>query len=76
MDSLFTRYRNLVVLLAFLVVQIAGLAVQVRRTSGGRSTLDTVDPRSVRLIRLWANAVVSPPEIGRASCRERVYACV
>ncbi|SPE31716.1 Rod shape-determining protein MreC [Candidatus Sulfotelmatomonas gaucii] len=62
MDSLFTRYRNLVVLLAFLVVQIAGLAVQVRRTSYGRSTLDTVDPKSVRLIRLWANAVVSPPE--------------
>jgi len=62
MESFFSRYRNLVVLLAFLVVQIAGLAVQVRRTTGGHSTLDAVDPRSVRLIRLWANAVVSPPE--------------
>jgi rod shape-determining protein MreC len=62
MDSILTRYRNLVVLLAILVAQIAGLAMQVRRTSGGRSSLDAMDPRSVRLIRLWANAVVSPPE--------------
>ncbi len=62
MESFLSRYRNLVVLLAFLVAQIAGLAVQVRRTSGGRSTLDAVDPSGVRLIRLWANAVVSPPE--------------
>ena len=62
MESFFSRYRNLVVLLAFLVAQIAGLAMQVRRTSGGHGTLDTVDPRGVRLIRLWANAVVSPPE--------------
>ncbi len=43
MESFFTRYRNLVVLLAILVAQIAGLAVQVRRTSSGRSTLDADD---------------------------------
>ncbi len=62
MESIFTRYRNLVVLLAILMVQIAGLAMQVRRTSAGRSTLDAGDPSAVRLIRLWANAVISPPE--------------
>lgn len=62
MDTFFVRYRNLVVLLALLVAQIAGLAVQVRRSGGGRSTLDSADPGSVRLIRLWSNAVVSPPE--------------
>jgi rod shape-determining protein MreC len=62
MESFFTRYRNLVVLLAILVMQIAGLAMQVRRTSAGRGTLDTDDPGSVRLIRLWANAIISPPE--------------
>ena len=62
MESFFTRYRNLVVLLAMLVMQIAGLAVQVRRTGGGHSTLDPADPSGVRLIRLWANAVISPPE--------------
>jgi rod shape-determining protein MreC len=61
MESFFVRYRNLLVLLAVLLAQIIGLAVQVRRTDSGRSTLD---PRraGVRLIRLWANAVVAPPE--------------
>ena len=62
MESFFTRYRNLVVLLAILVAQIAGLAVQVRRTSSGRNTLDMDDQSGVRLIRLWANAVIAPPE--------------
>jgi len=62
MESFLERYRNLVVLLAILVTQIAGLAVQVRRTSSGANTLDDSDPGGVRLIRLWANAVISPPE--------------
>ncbi|MGO9638318.1 MAG: rod shape-determining protein MreC, partial [Terracidiphilus sp.] len=62
MESLFTRYRNLVVLAAILMAQIAGLALQVRRTSSGTSTLDAVDPSGVRLIRLWANAIIAPPE--------------
>ena len=35
MESFFTRYRNLLVLLAMLLAQIVGLAVQVRRTSDG-----------------------------------------
>lgn len=58
MESFFVRYRNLVVLLALLVAQILGLAMQVRRTSGGQAG----DGRSVQLIRLWANSIVSPPE--------------
>ena len=62
MESLFSRYRNLVVLLALLMLQLIGLAVQVRRSSGGESTLEPTDPGGVRLIRLWANAVISPPE--------------
>ncbi len=62
MESFIARYRNLVVLLALLMAQLAGLAVQVRRTSSGMSTLDSTDPSGVRLIRLWANAVISPPE--------------
>jgi len=62
MDSFFTRYRNLLVLLAVLLAQIIGLAVQVRRTDSGRNTLSTQDPSGVRLIRLWADAVVTPPE--------------
>jgi rod shape-determining protein MreC len=62
MDSFFVRYRNLVVLLAILMAQIAGLAVQVRHNSTGNNTLDPSDPRGVRLIRLWGNAIISPPE--------------
>jgi rod shape-determining protein MreC len=62
MESFFVRYRNLLVLLAILVAQIVGLAVQVRRSDTGRSTLDPQDGPGVRLIRLWADAAVTPPE--------------
>jgi rod shape-determining protein MreC len=62
MDSFFERYRNLLVLLAILLVQIVGLAVQVRRVNTGRYSLDPNDGPGVRLIRLWADALVSPPE--------------
>ncbi|HEY1984629.1 MAG TPA: rod shape-determining protein MreC [Terracidiphilus sp.] len=62
MESFFARYRNVLVLLALLVAQIIGLAMQVRRTDSGRVSLDPTDSSGVRLIRLWANAIVSPPE--------------
>jgi rod shape-determining protein MreC len=62
MDSFFTRYRNLLLLLAVLLAQIIGLAVQVRRTNSGHNTPDPRDASGVRLIRLWADAVVTPPE--------------
>ena len=62
MESFFARYRNLVVLLAILMAQIAGLAVQVRRDQQRAQHLDADDPSSVRLIRLWANAIIAPPE--------------
>lgn len=62
MESFIVRYRNLVVLLSLLMVQLVGLAVQVHRTTGGANTPGDIDPRGVRLIRLWANAVISPPE--------------
>ncbi len=62
MESFFVRYRNLVVLLAVLLAQIIGLAVQVRRMGDGHGTLDPGDGPGVRLIRLWANALVSPAE--------------
>jgi len=62
MESFFFRYRNLLVLLAILLVQIIGLAMQVRRSGQGRNTLDPGDGSGVRLIRLWANELVSPPE--------------
>ena len=62
MESFFVRYRNLLVLLALLLAQIVGLAVQVRRPGAGRNSLDSQDGSGVRLIRLWADAVVTPPE--------------
>jgi len=62
MESFFTRYRNLAVLLVILLAQIIGLATQVRRSRDGHSALDPGDGPGVRLIRLWANALVSPPE--------------
>jgi rod shape-determining protein MreC len=58
MESFVVRYRNLLVLLVLLVAQILGLAMQVRRVSSGQPG----DGSSVRLIRLWANSIVSPPE--------------
>jgi rod shape-determining protein MreC len=62
MESFFIRYRNLLVLLGVLLAQIIGLAVQVRQTGAGRNTLDTEDAASVRLVRMWASALVTPPE--------------
>jgi rod shape-determining protein MreC len=62
MESIFVRYRNYLVLLAMLMAQVIGLAMQVRRTAPGRVNLGAHDGSGVRLIRLWANALVSPPE--------------
>lgn len=62
MESLFERYRNLVVLLALLLAQIVGLAMQVHRGESGHMTIDPRDNKGVRLLRLWADMVVSPPE--------------
>jgi rod shape-determining protein MreC len=62
MEPFFIRYRNLIVLMVLLLVQIIGLAMQVRRGISGRATYDAADSSGVRLIRLWANWVVSPPE--------------
>jgi len=59
MESFFSRYRNLLVLLVVLVAQLLGLAMQVRRADSHASE---GDGKSVRLIRLWASAVVGPPE--------------
>ncbi len=52
-----SRYKNILFLVAVLVAQIIGLAVQVRRPNpnGG-------DAPAVRLIRYWAIGLMSPPE--------------
>ena len=67
MESFLSRYRNLIVLLALLVMQVIGLAVQVRKPAAAAAGVpspgrDQEDGKSVRLIRLWAAALVTPFE--------------
>ncbi len=53
MESVLGRYKNLIVLACVLVVQVLGLAVQVKRTT---------DTESTRLIRIWAVNSITPFE--------------
>ena len=71
MESIFGRYRNLIVLVAALLVQVIGLAVQVRKPVASlpasaqmaiRNESGGQDAQSVRLIRLWAADLVTPAE--------------
>ncbi len=62
MESFFVRYRNHVVLLTILAAQLIGLGAQVRHSRAGRNSLDPSDSSGVRLIRYWAESMVSPPE--------------
>ncbi len=58
MESFYSRYRNVLLLVAILLAQIIGLAVQVRRPSAAGSG----DTGQVRLIRYWVTSIVSPLE--------------
>lgn len=57
MESFFSRYRNVLVLVAVLLAQVIGLAVQVRRPGPNPQ-----DKGGVRLIRSWVVGIVTPPE--------------
>jgi rod shape-determining protein MreC len=54
MESVLGRYRNLVILVGVLFLQVLGLAMQVKR--GGNDTENT------RLIRVWAVGAITPFE--------------
>ena len=56
MESFLSRYRNPLVLLAIVLVQLLGLAVQVRRPNTGQ------DGKQTRLIRYWVVTAFSPFE--------------
>lgn len=58
MESVLGRYRNLIILVGVLFLQVLGLAVQVKR---GTSTSEEKD---TRLIRIWAVGAISPFERG------------
>ncbi len=56
MESFLSRYRNPLVLLAIVLAQLLGLAVQVRRPNTGQ------DGKQTRLIRYWVVTAFSPFE--------------
>lgn len=57
MESFFSRYRNVLVLIVVLVAQLLALAMQVRRPESANS-----DARSVSLLRYSILVAVEPPE--------------
>jgi rod shape-determining protein MreC len=56
MESVLGRYRNLIILVGILFLQVLGLAVQVKR--GGN------DAENTRLIRIWVVGAITPFERG------------
>jgi len=56
MESVLGRYRNLIILMGVLFLQVLGLAVQVKRNSN--------DAENTRLIRIWAVGAITPLERG------------
>ncbi|MGC2474402.1 MAG: rod shape-determining protein MreC [Candidatus Sulfotelmatobacter sp.] len=58
MESVLGRYRNLIILVGVLFLQVLGLAVQVKRGNSNTEEKDT------RLIRIWAVGAISPFERG------------
>src|SRR5579862_9371325 len=56
MESVLGRYRNLIILVGVLFLQVLGLAVQVKRGSN--------DAQDTRLIRIWAVGAITPLERG------------
>ena len=61
MDSFFVRFKNSLVLIAIMVVQVVALALQVPRASGDLPGAHA-DGRKISTLRYWTVAVVSPFE--------------
>jgi len=57
MESVLGRYRNLIILVGVLFLQVLGLATQVKRTGG-------TDAENTRLIRIWVVGAITPFERG------------
>lgn len=58
MESFFVRFKNVLFLIAVLLAQTIGLAVQVRRAVGP----DAPDSHKVFLLRYWVSAALTPFE--------------
>jgi rod shape-determining protein MreC len=59
MENFFSRYKNPLVLMAILFVQVVALATQVKRPEGGKGSAAS---GGTRLIRLWTINAMSPFE--------------
>jgi len=55
MESVLGRYRNLIILVGVLFLQVLGLAIQVKRGGG-------TDVENTRLIRIWGVGAITPFE--------------
>lgn len=62
MDSFFFRFRNALVLIVIVLMQVVGLAVQVQRPVEGVTPGNAPDSRKVTLLRRWTVALVTPVE--------------
>jgi rod shape-determining protein MreC len=62
MDSFFTRFRNPLVLIAIVLVQVIALAVQVQRPTKDFGVGGEADTHSVTLLRRWTTGMVTPVE--------------
>src|ERR1700677_3105039 len=68
MESFFVRFRNPLILVAILLAQVIGLAIQVRRPIAvgtvGPTPVDVGggDSRTISLVRYWVVSVVTPFE--------------
>jgi rod shape-determining protein MreC len=62
MDSFFFRFRNALVLIVIVLLQVFALAVQVQRPIEGTVPGGTPDGRNITLLRRWTVALVTPIE--------------
>ena len=62
MDSFFFRFRNALVLIVIVLLQIFALAVQVQRPIEGTVPGGNPDGRKITLLRRWTVALVTPVE--------------
>ena len=62
MDSFFFRFRNALVLIVIVLLQVFALAVQVQRPVEGTVPGSTPDGRKITLLRRWTVALVTPVE--------------
>lgn len=62
MDSFFFRFRNALVLIVIVLLQVFALAVQVQRPIEGTVPGSTPDGKKITLLRRWTVALVTPIE--------------